>query len=155
MSRTRVFFVGTNAPFAEVQEHEERPLMLAVPTEQFDCEEGESSSPIPMPGRIVTSPMPRLSRAGILRHRRHEEPIEWRPSSASGDDVPPEDGGEYVQLPGLIVDSSASTADISVAFGDNSGSSKTARGLCTNCELRHTCTFARAEGGVWRCEEYR
>ena len=29
------------------------------------------------------------------------------------------------------------------------------RGLCWNCENRHTCTFPKPEGGVWQCEEYR
>ena len=28
-------------------------------------------------------------------------------------------------------------------------------GLCSDCEDRETCTFPRAEGGVWHCEEYR
>ena len=28
-------------------------------------------------------------------------------------------------------------------------------GLCVNCESRNTCQWARAEGGVWHCEEYR
>ncbi len=27
-------------------------------------------------------------------------------------------------------------------------------GLCSTCEDWETCTFARAEGGVWHCEEY-
>jgi hypothetical protein len=29
------------------------------------------------------------------------------------------------------------------------------RGLCTDCDLRDTCTFAKPESGVWRCEYYR
>ena len=28
-------------------------------------------------------------------------------------------------------------------------------GLCTNCDLRETCTYPRSQGGVWHCEEYR
>ena len=28
------------------------------------------------------------------------------------------------------------------------------RGLCSNCELRATCTYPKPEGGVWHCEEY-
>ena len=28
-------------------------------------------------------------------------------------------------------------------------------GLCVNCESRNTCQWARSEGGVWHCEEYR
>ena len=32
---------------------------------------------------------------------------------------------------------------------------RTYRGLCVNCEKRHSCTFPRASGGVWRCEEYQ
>ncbi len=28
-------------------------------------------------------------------------------------------------------------------------------GLCANCENRFHCTYARSEGGVWHCEEYR
>jgi len=28
------------------------------------------------------------------------------------------------------------------------------KGLCTNCENRHTCTYPKPEGGVWHCEEY-
>ncbi|RJP75804.1 MAG: hypothetical protein C4524_11430 [Candidatus Zixiibacteriota bacterium] len=31
----------------------------------------------------------------------------------------------------------------------------TLKGLCANCELRDTCTFPKAEGGIWHCEEYR
>ena len=29
------------------------------------------------------------------------------------------------------------------------------KGLCTNCEDRDSCTFPKAEKGVWHCEEYR
>ncbi len=28
------------------------------------------------------------------------------------------------------------------------------RGLCRTCEHREDCAFPRAEGGVWRCEEF-
>ena len=28
------------------------------------------------------------------------------------------------------------------------------RGLCGTCEKRATCTFPKAEGGVWHCEEF-
>ena len=27
-------------------------------------------------------------------------------------------------------------------------------GLCATCEKRAMCTFPKAEGGVWRCEEF-
>ena len=27
-------------------------------------------------------------------------------------------------------------------------------GLCTNCANRETCTYPKAEGGVWHCDEY-
>ena len=27
-------------------------------------------------------------------------------------------------------------------------------GLCSNCDLRSTCTFPKPEAGVWHCEEY-
>jgi hypothetical protein len=29
------------------------------------------------------------------------------------------------------------------------------KGLCINCENRHTCEFIKPNGGVWHCEEYR
>jgi NADH-quinone oxidoreductase subunit E len=29
------------------------------------------------------------------------------------------------------------------------------KGLCVNCENRHTCEFMKPDGGVWHCEEYR
>ena len=29
------------------------------------------------------------------------------------------------------------------------------RGLCTNCELRETCTYPEKGQGVWTCEDYR
>jgi hypothetical protein len=29
------------------------------------------------------------------------------------------------------------------------------KGLCNICEDREICTFPKAEGGVWHCEEYR
>lgn len=29
------------------------------------------------------------------------------------------------------------------------------KGLCVNCEERHTCKFPKPDGGVWHCEEYR
>ena len=32
---------------------------------------------------------------------------------------------------------------------------RTLRGLCSNCELRDTCTYPKPEGGVWHCEEYQ
>ncbi len=28
------------------------------------------------------------------------------------------------------------------------------RGLCCNCENRHTCKISRPEGDIWHCEEY-
>ena len=28
-------------------------------------------------------------------------------------------------------------------------------GLCVNCENRHSCSYGKAQGGVWHCEEYR
>jgi hypothetical protein len=28
------------------------------------------------------------------------------------------------------------------------------KGLCVNCDLRHTCTYPKAAGGIWHCEEY-
>ncbi len=28
------------------------------------------------------------------------------------------------------------------------------RGLCANCQMRHRCTFAKPEEGVWHCQEY-
>lgn len=28
------------------------------------------------------------------------------------------------------------------------------RGLCQDCAVRFTCTYPRAPGGVWHCEEY-
>jgi len=28
------------------------------------------------------------------------------------------------------------------------------KGLCVNCAKRETCTFPKAEGGVWHCEDY-
>ena len=28
------------------------------------------------------------------------------------------------------------------------------KGLCVNCDRRFTCTFPRAETGVWSCDEY-
>jgi len=28
-------------------------------------------------------------------------------------------------------------------------------GLCKNCANRDTCMFAKPQGGVWHCEEYR
>jgi glutamate dehydrogenase (NAD(P)+) len=31
---------------------------------------------------------------------------------------------------------------------------ETHRGLCRYCAIRKTCTLPRAEGGVWRCEDY-
>jgi hypothetical protein len=30
-----------------------------------------------------------------------------------------------------------------------------ARGLCATCEEYPTCDYAKSEGGVWHCEEYR
>ncbi len=32
---------------------------------------------------------------------------------------------------------------------------KVFQGLCSNCESREACTFPKAEGGIWHCEEYR
>jgi len=29
------------------------------------------------------------------------------------------------------------------------------KGLCINCENRHTCEFTKPNGGIWHCEEYR
>ena len=33
------------------------------------------------------------------------------------------------------------------------GNSASLAGLCVTCEKRTNCTFPKAEGGVWRCEE--
>jgi hypothetical protein len=38
------------------------------------------------------------------------------------------------------------------AGGDNTGQFK---GLCINCENRHTCNYLKPNGGVWHCEEYK
>jgi len=32
---------------------------------------------------------------------------------------------------------------------------KELKGLCENCEERHTCIYPKPPEGVWRCEEYR
>lgn len=29
------------------------------------------------------------------------------------------------------------------------------KGLCINCENRHTCKYISPDGGIWHCEEYR
>jgi len=29
------------------------------------------------------------------------------------------------------------------------------KGLCSNCDDRHTCMYPKPEYGVWHCEEYR
>jgi hypothetical protein len=29
------------------------------------------------------------------------------------------------------------------------------KGLCINCESRHTCKFIKPNGGIWHCEEYK
>lgn len=29
------------------------------------------------------------------------------------------------------------------------------KGLCSNCDERDTCIYAKPAGGVWHCEEYR
>jgi hypothetical protein len=29
------------------------------------------------------------------------------------------------------------------------------KGLCSNCEERHTCIYPKPAEGVWHCEEYR
>lgn len=40
-------------------------------------------------------------------------------------------------------------------FGlEGPGSDGDYRGLCQDCANRATCTFPRAPGGVWHCEEY-
>lgn len=39
-----------------------------------------------------------------------------------------------------------------VANTQSNGSEKL--GLCSTCAWLETCTFIRAEGGVWHCEEY-
>jgi hypothetical protein len=39
-----------------------------------------------------------------------------------------------------------------VANTRSNGSEKL--GLCSTCVWVETCTFIRAEGGVWHCEEY-
>ena len=36
----------------------------------------------------------------------------------------------------------------------STGYSASVTGLCATCEKRATCTFPKAEGGVWRCEEF-
>jgi hypothetical protein len=28
------------------------------------------------------------------------------------------------------------------------------RGLCVSCDLRPDCTYPKAPGGVWNCDEY-
>jgi hypothetical protein len=29
------------------------------------------------------------------------------------------------------------------------------KGLCVNCDNRHSCVFPKPEEGIWHCEEYR
>lgn len=38
---------------------------------------------------------------------------------------------------------------------DGGASALFAKGLCGDCENRADCTFAKPEGGIWQCEEYR
>ena len=32
---------------------------------------------------------------------------------------------------------------------------RTYKGICSNCEERHTCMYPKPYGGIWHCEEYR
>lgn len=34
-------------------------------------------------------------------------------------------------------------------------SENTIKGLCANCENNSICSYAKTEGGVWQCEEYK
>jgi hypothetical protein len=51
------------------------------------------------------------------------------------------------------VDVEAILAGVNVQPRSRKG--KVYKGLCSNCEIREACTFPKAEGGIWHCEEYR
>ena len=38
---------------------------------------------------------------------------------------------------------------------NNTNSDGKLLGLCINCDFRAECPFAKKQGGVWHCEEYR
>jgi len=40
-----------------------------------------------------------------------------------------------------------------ISTGENDSSQF--KGLCINCESRHTCKFIKPNGGIWHCEEYK
>jgi len=48
----------------------------------------------------------------------------------------------------------ACSADRPQRAPERGGDSGGFAGLCASCQLRWTCLFPKAEGGVWHCEEY-
>ena len=114
----------------------------------FECEEGEGGSAVPMPG-LLCKPK-RLRQTEANRHYTSEDarrPVQWEPDLNAARREWTDDDGPATAMPGLIVRPDA-TVSLKVE-------QPRARGLCTTCELRETCTFTRPESGVWRCEEYR
>lgn len=64
------------------------------------------------------------------------------------------DGFEYLPRETVIKNISL-TATPNFRLGIEEKDADKFKGLCSICEDREICTFPKAEGGVWHCEEYR
>ena len=62
---------------------------------------------------------------------------------------------EFEIAPTNIKESQKAACEQPMAKQEDCDSSFKFKGLCVNCENRKTCNFAKVNGGIWHCEEYR
>jgi len=55
---------------------------------------------------------------------------------------------------GTTISTRAPLPNVQRIEAHSTGHSASLTGLCVTCEKRTDCTFPKAEGGVWRCEEF-
>ncbi len=62
--------------------------------------------------------------------------------------------GQDENAVGAIPEAIAPSATVHAQAMSRADPSVELKGLCGTCEKRATCTFPRAEEGIWHCEEF-
>lgn len=144
-----------NAPHEKHLDHKaggsvEKSVAKRV-ADDFACEEGESRSPVPIPGLIVApAKHGQTGRAGGYTRESTPATHVDRPDRPATQGVWTEEDGKAFQMPGLIVQ----PREAAESTSPEASATTALKGLCATCSLSATCTFSKPETGVWRCEEY-
>ena len=74
-----------------------------------------------------------------VHRKRHKQPV-WY-CEEFDNDVPPKEDQIWIM-------------NDEEFLGSQKKDTNNLKGLCSNCDIRETCTYPKPEGGVWHCEEY-